>query len=319
MANSTGFPTPPAGLIIDLVTPLTAAGTLDGPGLDRLLARVLPWADGLLAGSPLAGEGLELPRKIREELLSHLLAAVAGQVPLFFGITGNSPEETKALAAWVREEIRRRDYQSPVFLADLPLWYHSNRGLPQYCQSLLAETELPLLLLNLPREVRRRGGMFKHLNIRTQVFKKVAALPGILGLIYQGEMRRFLHYHHAAAARPGFAFYETDEVRFLTRPGAWGAVSAAAQILPQAWQGVARACIHPEEIADDPARRYALWDQGNRLQQVSQFCGQNPAGLWKQALARQGIISSPARASGASAAKPEDLEKFFELLAGFAE
>ena len=36
--------------------------------------------------SPLAGEGLELPRKIREDLLSHLLSAVGGQVPLFFGI-----------------------------------------------------------------------------------------------------------------------------------------------------------------------------------------------------------------------------------------
>jgi dihydrodipicolinate synthase/N-acetylneuraminate lyase len=319
MAMPLTFSAPPAGLIIDLVTPLTAAGALDGPGLDRLLARVLPFSDGLLAGSPLAGEGLELSPKIREELLSHLLAAVAGQVPLFFGITGDGPEETKTLAAWIREEIRRRDYQSPFFLADLPLWHHSNRGLPQYCQSLLAETELPLLLLNLPREVRRRGRMFKHLNIRTQVFKKVADLPGVLGLIYQGEMRRFLHYHHAAATRPGFAFYETDEVRFLTRPGAWGAVSGTAQILPRVWQGVARACLHPEETADDPARRYALWDQGNRLQQVSQFCGPRPANLWKQALARQGIISSPAMASGTSEVKPEDLEKFFELLAGFAE
>jgi dihydrodipicolinate synthase/N-acetylneuraminate lyase len=319
MAMPFNFSGPPAGLIIDLVTPLTAAGTLDGPGLDRLLARVLPWADGLLAGSPLAGEGLELPGKIREELLSHLLAAVAGQVPLFFGITGDGPEETKALAAWVREEVRRRDYQSPFFLADLPLWYHSNRGLPQHYRSLLAATELPLLLINLPREVRRRGVVFKHLNIRTQVFKKLAALPGVLGLIYQGEMRRFLHYHHAAAARPGFAFYETDEVRFLTRPGAWGAVSAAAQILPQAWHRVARACLHPEETADDPARRYALWDLGNRLQQVSQFCGPRSANLWKQALALQGIISSPAIASGTSAVKPEDLEKILELLAGFAE
>jgi len=319
MVTPTGLPNPPAGLIIDLVTPLTGAGALDGPGLDRLLARVLPWADGLLAGSPLAGEGLDLSLQVRKDLLTHLLAAVGGQVPLFFGITGDNQEETKALAAWVLGEVRRRDYQSPFFLADLPLWYHSNRGLPQYCQSLLAEAELPLLLFNLPREVRRREVMFKHLNLRTQVFKKLAALPGVLGLIYQGEMRRFLHYHHAAAARPGFAFYETDEVRFLTRPGAWGVVSAAAQILPKAWQQVAHACLHPEDAADDPARRYALWDQGNRLQQVSQFSGKNPAGLWKQALARQGIINTPARASGASAAKPEDLEKFFELLAGFAE
>lgn len=319
MVTPPRFPDPPAGLIIDLVTPLTGAGTLDGLGLDRLVQRVLPWADGLLAGSPLAGEGLDLPLATRRELFSHLLAAVAGKVPLFFGITGDTLEETRDLAAWVSEEARRRDYRGALFLADLPLWYHSNRGLPRSCQSLLAAMELPLILLNLPQVVRRRGVMFKHLNIRTQVFKKLAALPGIHGLIYQGEMRRFLHYHHAAGARPGLAFYETDEVRFLTRPGAWGAVSGGAQILPGAWQGVTRACLHPEENADDPARRYALWDLGNRLQQVSQFCQKSPVALWKKALTARGILSSSATASGTPPEKPDALEKLLELLSGFAE
>ncbi|MBI4794361.1 MAG: hypothetical protein HY790_00690, partial [Deltaproteobacteria bacterium] len=187
------------------------------------------------------------------------------------------------------------------------------------CQSLLAEMEMPLILLNLPRVVRRRGVMFKHLNIRTQVFKKLAALPGILGLIYQGEMRRFLHYHHAAGPRPGFAFYETDEVRFLTRPGAWGVVSGGAQLLPEAWQRVTRACLHPEDTADDPARRYALWDLGNRLQQVCHLSQESPAALWKKVLAAQGVISSPGAAAGAPPGTPDAAEKLLELLAGFAD
>jgi dihydrodipicolinate synthase/N-acetylneuraminate lyase len=313
------LPTPPAGLIIDLVTPLTGAGVLDGPGVDRLLKRVLPWADGLLAGSPMAGEGLDLPLATRRELFAHLLAAVGGQVPLFFGITGDSPEETRDLAAWVRDEARRRRYGGPLFLADLPLWYHSNRGLPRNWQSLLAETELPLILLNLPGVVRRRGVMFKHLNIRTQVFKKLAALPGVLGLIYQGEMRRFLHYHHAAGPRPGFAFYETDEVRFLTRPGAWGVVSGGAQLLPAAWQRVTRACLHPEDTADDPARRYALWGLGNRLQQVSHLSQENSPALWKKALAAQGVISHSRAATDAPPGILDATEKILELLAGFAD
>ena len=96
----------------------------------------------------------------------------------------------------------------PVYLVDLPLWYHSNRGLPQVHQRLLDEVSRPLVLLNLPELINRRAPWFKRRNIRTQVFKKLAALPGVAGLIHQGEMRRFLNYHGAAALRPGFAFYE---------------------------------------------------------------------------------------------------------------
>ncbi len=312
-------PTSPEGLIIDLVTPLAEDGSVDAPSLERLAARVLPAADGLLAGSPLAGEALDLPLSTRQELLTQLLPLVHGRVPIFFGITGATPEETRQLAAWVQEESQRQHYGGPLFLADAPLWYHSNRGLPQACQALLGEIPLPLILLNLPRVVRRREVMFKHLNLRTQVFKKLAALPGVQGLIYQGEMRRFLHYHHAAGARPGFAFYETDEARFLTRPGAWGVVSGGAQLLPRVWQEVTRACLHPEEAADDPPRSFALWDLGNRLQQVSHFYQNHPASLWKQALAAQGVLSSPAAAPGAATVTPDTGKKILELLAGFAD
>ena len=307
---------PPEGLIIDLVTPLTGGGALDGDGLGRLVARVLPAADGLLAGSPLAGEALDLPLTTRKELCVHLLSLVGGRVPLFFGITGQNPEETRGLAAWVREEAGRQNYPGPLFLADLPLWYHSNRGLPQSCQSLLAATPLPLILLNLPQVVRRRGVRFKHLNIRTQVFKKIAALPEIRGLIYQGEMGRFLHYHHAAGARPGFAFYETDEARFLTRPGSWGVVSGGAQLLPGLWQRVARACLHPEDAADDPPRRYELWELSNRLQQVFQLSKGSPVALWKKVLSAWGVLAGPAIAAGTPPVAAGLDEKLLELLAG---
>jgi dihydrodipicolinate synthase/N-acetylneuraminate lyase len=311
--------TPPEGLIIDMVTPLDRDRALDAASLERLVARVLSGADGLLAGSPLAGEALDLPLATRKELFTRLLPLVAGRVPVFFGITGATLEETRDLAAWVESETRRQGYRGPLFLADAPLWYHSNRGLPQICQTLLGDAPLPLILLNLPQVVRRRGIRFKHLNLRTHVFKKLSALTGIRGLIYQGEMRRFLHYHHATAARPGFAFYETDETRFLTRPGAWGVVSGSAQLLPRAWQQVARACLHPEDAADDPPRRFALWDLGNRLQQVSHFCQHQPVALWKKVLAAQGVLLSPAASPGDAPETADTSGKLLELLAGFAD
>ena len=42
----------PKGLIIDLITPLTDSGDIDGEGLNSLLAKVLPQADGILLPVP---------------------------------------------------------------------------------------------------------------------------------------------------------------------------------------------------------------------------------------------------------------------------
>lgn len=308
---SDAAPAPPQGLIVDLVTPLNPDLSLDEASLGRLVDRVISQADGILAGSPDVGEALDLPGSTRRRLLAAVLAAVASRVPLFLGITGHTREETRDLALTVHEESRRRGYRSPVFLADLPLWYHSNRGLPQACRRLLEEVPRPLVLLNLPQLISRRAPVFKHRNIRTHVFKKLAALPGVTGLVHQGDIRRFLNYHCAAAMRQGFAFYEGDEENFLIRPGAWGVLSPGAQLFPAFWSLVARVCLHPEE-AEDPGLRLETWNLGQRLQKMARAYRPAPAALLKAALAAQGILDYATIAPGTPPAPPE---KERELLA----
>jgi len=309
------LPPPPEGLIVELVTPLRADGRLDGEGLFRLVERVALAADGLLAGGPGVGEALDLPLKTRRDLLTQLLDTVAGRVPLFFGVTGCSWEETRTLAAALLEEGRKRHYSGAVYLVDLPLYWHSNRGLPQAYQLLLQEVPLPLVVFNLPEVVRGRAPRFKHRNIRTHVFKKIAALNGVVGLIYRGEMHRFLNYHAAASRRPGFAFYEGDEANFLTRPGAWGVLSAGAQLLPEAWQRVVRACLHPEEAVPDQERRLELWDLSHRLLEIAKLCRANPAALLKTALTAQGVLAQAATASDTPAAPESQKQALLNLLA----
>jgi len=288
---------PPEGLVADLVTPLTRAGGLDGEGLRRLVERVTPAAAGILVGSPGVGEALDLAPATRRDLISATLAAVAGRGPVFLGVTGNSPEETRQLALHLSQECRSRRYPGPVFLADLPLWYHSNRGLPQFYRLLLEEVSLPLVLLNLPGVIARRAPVFKRRNLRTHVFKKLTQLDGLVGLIYQGEMKRFLNYHHAAASRPGFAFYEGDEVNFLTRPGAWGVLSPGGQLLPGPWARVTRACLHPEEAAEDHEARLRLLSLSQGLLELARLYRPRPAAFIKAALTAQGVIDFPATAT----------------------
>jgi dihydrodipicolinate synthase/N-acetylneuraminate lyase len=304
---------PPEGLIIELVTPLTPAADLDAVSLCRLVDRAAPVADGLLVGGPQAGEGLALPGEVRVNLVTEASAAVQGRVPLFFCITESTPEETRTLALAVREALDNQDYHGQVFLTDLPLWYHSNRGLPQFYERLLEETGLPLILLNLPEMVVQRAFLFKHRNLRTHVVKKLADLPMIKGMIYQGEMRRFLNYHLAAVARPTFVFYEADEHRFLTRPGAWGVVSAGAQLYPEAWQRVAQACLHPEDIAEDFEARHQLWQESSRLTNLAGLYRPAPAPLLKAALVAQGILAGDDAAPGTPPPPPPQKQKLLDF------
>jgi len=319
MAAPTPFPPPPRGLITELVTPLKEDGRLDGQGLSRLVARVVGPADGILAGSPGAGEGLELPGELRRELFAAVLQAVAGRVPLFLGITGNSQAETRELAVAAQELCRSLNYAAPVFLVDLPLWYHSNRGLPRACQALLEGLSLPLICLNLPDLMARRAPVFKRRNLRTQVLKKLLALPALVGLIYQGEMRRFLNYHHAAAGRSGFAFYAADELSFLTRPGAWGVVSPGAQLLPASWQRVTRSCLSLEEAGPDQGQRFELWELSRRLMELARIYAHHPAALLKTALAAREVIASTRTAPATPAAAATLKEAMLAAGAGASE
>ncbi len=210
------MPPLPEGLLIELATPLTPTGALDGPSLARLLARVVPAAAALVAGSPGVGEALELPRSLRLELFNALGENLPPNLPLFFSITGATPEDTQTLAAQLEEELKRQPTLRPVYWVDLPLWWHSNRGLPQTYLNLSRGLSRPLVLMNHPHLIRGKTRPLKHVNLRTAVFKKLTGLPGVAALIYQGEIRRFLHYYAAVAARPEFMLYEADEHRFLT-------------------------------------------------------------------------------------------------------
>ncbi len=304
---------PPEGLIIELVTPLTPAGDLDAAGLSRLVERTAAVADALLVGGPQAGEGLTLPGEVRANLMTQALANLQGRRPLFCGITGSTPEETRDLALEVRKAMDRLGYSGQVFLTDLPLWYHSNRGLPQFYEKLLEEAGLPLILLNLPETMQQRAFLFKHRNLRTHVVKKLAGLPMIMGMIYQGDMRRFLNFHLAAVARPTFVFYEADEHRFLTRPGAWGVVSPGAQLYPEAWQRVTQACLHPEDIAEDFMARHQLWEECSRLTNLAGLYRPAPAPLLKAGLVAQGILASDAAAPGTPPPPPPQKQKLLNF------
>jgi dihydrodipicolinate synthase/N-acetylneuraminate lyase len=296
LANITSegiMPSLPEGLLIELATPLTPTGSLDQGSLMRLIHRLGPAAAALVAGTPGVGEALELPILVRLELFASLNSYLPPQLPLFFGITGATPEETQDLVRQLEKKAETEAIDRPLYWVDLPLWWHSNRGLPQAYRSLCGYLSHPLILMNHPHIIRGKAKPLKHVNLRTAIFKKLSGLPGIAAMIYRGEIRRFLHYYAARADRPDFMLYEADEKRFLSRPGARGLVSAGAQLFPVIWQKVTKACLFSEESNDLKEQRSQIWKWSTLLLRLYELYQLYPAPLLKLGLYHQGILDYP--------------------------
>lgn len=270
-----------------MVTPFNEKGRVDWPTLQRLIERALPFCDGLFIGEGLVGEGLSLPNPMRLELLQGSWEAVSGRKPLLLCPTASTTEETLGNVEAVGKLAYDSRGKGVLFWVDLPLWYHSNRNLPQLYQEWTHRTPFPILLYNHPYLIAKLNHSLKRNNIRTAVLKRLSEKAQIVGLIQAGNLKRTIHYQRAVRARRDFRFYDGDEKGFLNQPSSSGVVSWGANLLPEEWQEIVSASL---SVSEDPARSLALLKRSQKLRQLSQALRTNPAKTLKFALHRLGMI-----------------------------
>ena len=278
---------PPRGLILALVTPLDEKGGIDWPSFAKLAERAFPFYDGLLIGDGLVGEGLSLSNPKRLELLRGCGEVVPGKKPLLLCPTADTEEETLSNVEVLGSFYTRKGKEA-VFWVDLPLWYHSNRKLPQFYGEWAKRTPHSILLYNHPQLISRLNRSLKRNNIRTAVLKRLAENEQVVGLIQAGDLKRTIHYQRAVRSRRDFRIYDGNERNFLNQPSAAGVVSGGANLLPEEWREIVSASL---SLAEDPARSLILLKQSQKLRELNQALQTNPARSLKFALHRLGIIA----------------------------
>src|SRR3954454_23092598 len=91
------------GIVVPLITPLSAQDRLDFSGLEKLLEHVL--AGGVqgvfILGS--SGEAASLSYRLRRELIETTCRMVARRVPILVGITDTCVVEALAVGRWAAE------------------------------------------------------------------------------------------------------------------------------------------------------------------------------------------------------------------------
>ena len=296
--------TAPRGLIVELITPFKGGGEIDGRGLAAILARVSSSVQGVFIAGHRAGEGTTLSPDLRADLLKQtILALERDPVPIFVWVTQESEDKTRETILAIGEAFRSHPYGADLFYVDAPLYYHSNRGLPDLYRELCPIAEGRFVLHNDPDLINGLATPFKRNNIRTSVLKELVGFNAISGMIFSGSLDRAHNYQRACRQRPDFRIYDGDETDFLDHPSRSGVVSMGANLAPAAWEKIVRSSIQASTNgADYPDRLQQIWETGDSLRTMRNIYAAAPAPVIKDVLAEMGIIEPPAQT-------PENIEE----------
>jgi dihydrodipicolinate synthase/N-acetylneuraminate lyase len=307
----------PRGLIVDLITPLKTDRSIDGRGLGRLLDRITPHAQAILLAGPGGGEGKNLELGQRLELVEKALFVIRGRVPILIWVTGDTEEKTRKTLLINKKVLEKSGYQGQVFWVDTPLYYHSNRALPDHCEDLSSMVDQPFILHNDPELIKGLARPVKRNNIRTSILKELAYLEKIVGLVFNGSLDRAHNYQKASRRRANFRIYDGDETHFLDHPSTSGVVSLGANLTPKAWQRIAGSSLNlTGDQKDYPDSLKQVWESGGYLRSLKDIYHQMPVPIVKGVLSDLGIIETPICAFPAE--NPEEPKRHAkELMARF--
>ena len=267
------------GVLPALVTPLTEQGGVDEPAVGRLVEHVLSGGVSGLVPLGSTGETASLDEPARRLMLSAVLKAARGRVPVICGVAQSH------LSAALAELHAAARLGADAALVAPPFYYPIDQAaVLAFYRSLAAESTIPILLYNIPQ------------------FTKVVAEPAtVAALAREGTIkgikdssRDFEYFELVCGATrdlPGFRIFTGSDTMLLASlaMGGAGTICGAANVAPR-W--VVRIYDEVERGEWDAAREHQdeLVDLVVRLRG-----GVFPAAI-KAALELQGICSPrPAR------------------------
>lgn len=134
------------GVVPALTTPFHADRSLDAEGFGRLVQLVISdGVDGVLVNG-CTGESWSLTSDERGEIFRTAVAAVAGRVPVIAGCSAVTATDTI-------DKIRQAERAGCTYVMVSPPWYvmPGPEEIAEHYAAVLAATELPVLLYNIPR------------------------------------------------------------------------------------------------------------------------------------------------------------------------
>jgi 4-hydroxy-tetrahydrodipicolinate synthase len=264
------------GSIVAIVTPMHADGTLDLPGLRKLIDwHIAEGTDGIVIVGT-TGESPTVSVEEHCELIKVAVEHTAKRIPIIAGTGGNSTSEAIELTQYAK------DVGADASLLVVPYYNRpTQEGMYQHFKKIVEAVDLPAILYNVPGRT--------VADMANETVLRLAQVPGVIGIKdATGNIGRGIDLMRMAPK--GFAVYSGDDptAMALMFCGGKGNISVTANIAPR---GMHQLCVAAMSgrVAEAVAINNKLAPLHSKL-----FVEPNPVPL-KWAMAEIGLIPSGMR------------------------
>ena len=208
------------GSMIPIVTPFKE-GKIDEEGLKSLIEFHIESGSDAIIPCGTTGESATLTHREHEQLIETCLEAVNGRLPVIAGTGSNSTDEAVKLTSYAQKA------GADGALLITPYYNRpTQEGLYQHYRTIALETDLPLILYNVPS----RTGT----NMLPETVARLSELPSIVGIKEaSGSLRQICDIIHLCGEKCRvFSGDDFTNYAILTA-GGYGIISVTANIVPE--------------------------------------------------------------------------------------
>jgi 4-hydroxy-tetrahydrodipicolinate synthase len=264
------------GSIVAIVTPMHADGSLDYPGLQKLIDwHIAEGTDGIVIVGT-TGESATVSVAEHCELIRFTVEHARGRIPIIAGTGGNSTVEA------IRLTESAKEYGADAALVVVPYYNRpTQEGMYQHFKAIAEAVDLPIILYNVPG--RTVADMSNETVLRLSAISNIVGIKDATGNIGRGlELLKLVP--------KSFAVYSGDDPTAIALMlcGGAGNISVTANVAPKAMHEMCAAAMQGD-IATAVARNDQVMALHAKL-----FVEPNPVPV-KWALAEMGMMPAGLR------------------------
>jgi 4-hydroxy-tetrahydrodipicolinate synthase len=264
------------GSIVAIVTPMHADGSLDYPGLQKLIDWHIAEGTDAIVIVGTTGESATVSVAEHCELIRFTVAHANGRIPIIAGTGGNSTVEAIKLTEAAKE------VGADAALVVVPYYNRpTQEGMYQHFKAIAAAVDLPIILYNVPG--RTVADMSNETVVRLSAIANIVGIKDATGNIGRGlELLKLVP--------KSFAIYSGDDPTAIALMlcGGAGNISVTANVAPKAMHQLCAAAM-----AGDIAGAVAINNKVMGLH-AKLFVEPNPVPV-KWALAEMGMMPAGLR------------------------
>lgn len=264
------------GSIVAIVTPMHADGSLDLPGLRKLIDwHIAEGTDGIVIVGT-TGESPTVSVDEHCELIRVAVEHTAKRIPVIAGTGGNSTSEAIELTQFAK------DVGADASLLVVPYYNRpTQEGMYQHFKKIVEAVDLPAILYNVPGRT--------VADMSNETILRLAQIPGVIG-VKDATANISRGIDLLRLAPKGFLVYSGDDATAMALMfcGAKGNISVTANIAPRAMHQLCDAAMN-QRVAEAVAINNKVSPLHNKL-----FVEPNPVPV-KWAMAEIGLIPTGMR------------------------